>query len=88
MGSLFSSPKAPPPPAPIVMTMPQPAPPPAPAPLVDPDKERADAAAQQREDNLLRRSRGQMSTVMTGLGGVLNDRASLTGGSGKTLLGE
>lgn len=39
-----------------------------------------------REDNLLRRSRGRLGTVLTGFGGLLSD--TVRGAARKTLLGE
>lgn len=44
------------------------------------------ATQQQREKNLLSRSRGKISTVLTGFRGVLSD--TVNGGDRKTLLGE
>lgn len=43
--------------------------------------------AQAREQNLLRRARGTVSTVLTGLNGILSQGAS-SSSSRKTLLGE
>ncbi len=81
MGSLTSSPKAPP--AQVVYvpasaaTTTQPA-----TPAPDPVQEAADA----RKNSLLARDRGRFGTVLTGFRGFLAERAA--GQQRKTLLGE
>ena len=49
----------------------------------------SEAAKEVREDNLLRRSRGRLSTVLTGFKGILSDTANTaTSSQRKSLLGE
>jgi hypothetical protein len=86
MGSLFSSPK----PAPVYI--PQPVYVPAPAPVTPPaaatpppaDGEKT-PAEKARSAGLLERSRGILSTVLTGFDGILTKS---TVARGKSLLGE
>lgn len=49
----------------------------------------SEVAKEVREDNLLRRSRGRLSTVLTGFKGILSDTANTaTNSQRKSLLGE
>ena len=49
----------------------------------------SEVAKEVREDNLLRRSRGRLSTVLTGFKGILSDTANTaTSSQRKSLLGE
>ena len=49
----------------------------------------SEVAKEVREDNLLRRSRGRLSTVLTGFKGILSDTANTAASSQrKSLLGE
>jgi len=96
MGSLTSRPELPPVQPPVIVTLP---PAPSPAPVATPVQtagsatETAEGAgtgteeAQRlaREDNLLRRGRGHLGTILTGFNGVLSDAIAPVR---KTLLGE
>lgn len=79
MGSLGSRPSPPPPPPPVPSPSAPSTPPPDPGPTPE------EAAAQQRRESLLRRSRGRFGTVLTGFRGLLDLAGS---GQRKTLLGE
>ncbi|MGH1455833.1 MAG: hypothetical protein ACRBDI_03540 [Alphaproteobacteria bacterium] len=81
MGSLSSSAKAPSTPQ-VIYT---------PAPTTNtiqeqPAQDSAKLAAEAREQSLLRRARGRLGTIATGLSGFLSDNNS--NNSRKTLLGE
>jgi len=86
MGSLGKSSKAPAPvPAQQVVYY---TPPPvaAPAPAAEPVPTDEDVSTTARRDNLLRRSRGRIGTILTGFRGLLTPADSA--GQRKTLLGE
>ena len=98
MGSLTSRPKIPAAPKPVVISVPAPAATPSPAAVTNistpagnsvPDApEPTDEQVQEeaRKSNLLSRSRGAFSTVLTGFRGILSDSNGTSGR--KTLLGE
>lgn len=85
MGIISRSPNAQPPqpyvPPPVV-TIPV-----APEPQ-EPVKTDEEMAAETRQENLLRRSRGTLGTILTGFRGFLNPSDEATSGGRKTLLGE
>lgn len=54
----------------------------------EPVKTDEEAAAETRQQNLLRRSRGTLGTILTGFRGFLNPSDETTSGGRKTLLGE
>jgi hypothetical protein len=87
MGSLFSSPK----PAPVYIPQPVYVPTPAPAtpvtttPAPAEDEDTKTSAEKARSAGLLERSRGILSTVLTGFDGILTKS---TVPHGKSLLGE
>ena len=84
MGGLIGTPKAPPPRPVRVVQAPAPPPPPAPEEPDVPDEE--EIQSERRRENLLRRNRGRLGTVLTGFRGLLslNDNATQR----KNLLGE
>ena len=101
MGSLSSRPKIPQVQQPLIITVPAQTPAPAapPTPVTDTTTVTADEGsssdsagsdsvrqAQAREDHLLSRSRGRLSTVLTGFRGVLSQ--PVTPSPRKSLLGE
>ncbi len=93
MGKLVSRPKAPR--APVIVMPPAPAPAPVPAPAPDPvpapetpaAEDDAQKQARVRQANLLQRSRGGFSTVLTSFRGLLSETGAQAP-QRKTLLGE
>lgn len=89
MGSITKRPKAPPTPKRRVVK------PVVPTPVTtvepesdDPEKTQEEAAAERRNDNLLRSSRGRQGTILTGFRGFLDGIDKADDNQRKTLLGE